>query len=144
MKKILFILALTMTTLSMVYSQSGTIDSTGATQPIQSNSYTPTYTDVYEDGLTVESTSTDVDADTTQVHQFKKVQSYTFDSYDLNLDFLEIGKAASAGIFFLIFFFVLLFSLPLIIIVLALYFRNRNRRERYRLIEKAIGLTHKI
>lgn len=107
--------------------------------------YTPTYTDtdedgvtvvsVMEDGETVESTVLDEDATNTQ---FIDKFSYTFDSDDFGF-FEGIHKIAAGSIIFIVFsIFLVIFALPLLIVLLILYFRNRNRREQYRVVEKAI------
>ena len=148
MKKIYIILLLILTTSIIAYSQTDTQkDSTAnSKETIQSSSnkkkatatitYTPSYTDTDDEGMTVVSTT--VDGDSTTVTQLFDRVSYTFDDDDLG--FIEgIRKVAAGSIIFLVFLIILIiFALPLLIILLILYFRNRNRRERYRVVEKAI------
>lgn len=148
MKKIYIILLLILTTSIIAYSQTDTQkDSTAnSKETIQSSSnkkkatatitYTPSYTDTDDEGMTVVSTT--VDGDSTTVTQLFDRVSYTFDDDDLG--FIEgIRKVTAGSIIFLVFLIILIiFALPLLIILLILYFRNRNRRERYRVVEKAI------
>ena len=97
--------------------------------------YTPEYTDTAEDGMTVESESTD---------------SYD-ESYDNSIiskeDFSllkDFGNAASAGIALAFFTLLLVLGFPIFVIFIAFYFRYKSRRERYKLVEKAIAAGQPI
>ena len=90
--------------------------------------YTPEYTDTTEDGITVESESTD---------------SYD-DSYEDFSLLKDLGSAASAGIALAFFVLLLTFGFPIFVIFIAFYFRYKSRRERYKLVEKAIAAGQPI
>ena len=148
MKQILTLLISILMSCTIAFSQSTNANDSATSKSKGTQSaatYTPTYTDtddegvtvesIMEDGETVESTVIDEEAATTKI--IDKI-SYTFDSDDFG--FLEgIHKVAAGSIIFIIFFiFLVIFALPLLIVLLILYFRNRNRREQYRVVEKAI------
>ena len=98
--------------------------------------YTPEYTDTTEDGITVESESTDSYDD-----------SYDDSSVISKEDFSllkDLGSAASAGIALAFFVLLLTFGFPIFVIFIAFYFRYKSRRERYKLVEKAIAAGQPI
>ena len=98
--------------------------------------YTPEYTDTTEDGITVESESTDSYDD-----------SYDDSSIISKEDFSllkDLGSAASAGIALAFFVLLLTFGFPIFVIFIAFYFRYKSRRERYKLVEKAIAAGQPI
>lgn len=100
------------------------------------SSYTPEYIDTTEDGVTVESESTDVYDDS---HD---------DSSDYSIflqdDLTMLKDINSAGIVFMFFFMLLVFGFPIFVIFIAFYFRYKSRRERYKLVEKAIAAGQPI
>jgi hypothetical protein len=103
------------------------------------STYVPTYVDTKDDGTTVESTSVD---------------SVTYGSDDDEFDIDDDGIASvfsdlaghsslfavSASVIACIVLLIpiIFLLLPVIILLLILHYRNKRRRERYRLIEKAI------
>ena len=131
----IYITLLFMLSSILVYPQTN-----GLNDSVKSNktaTYTPTYIDTNDDGLTVESTTEDEDS--VDIKSYNK-SSYTFDSGNLGLDFSnEIDKAASMGIAFVIIIFFMIFSFPLLVILLVFYFRNRNRRDSFLFFEKVIA-----
>lgn len=146
MKQIIITLAITLMTFGYANSQNKSIDTLKIkkTQVItqQNNTsgatYTPTYTETNDEGITVESVVIEDSIDDTNSISSNN-KTYRFDANDLDLDFInDIGKTATAGMVFALFVVALVFGFPIIIIILALYFRNRNRREKYRLVEKAL------
>ncbi len=99
--------------------------------------YTPTYNDTDEEGETVVSVvidgdSTDNDADYyssgSGVDIARTIHSEFVDSFDEAKRGLAIGFLAV----------LLIFGTPIFIVALALYFNYKNRKNRYRVIEKAI------
>jgi hypothetical protein len=105
------------------------------------STYVPTYVDTNEDGTTVESTSVD---------------SVTYDSDDDDEEF-DIDNDGVASVFrnladhsslfavsasvvacIVLLIPIIFLLLPVIILLLILRYRNKRRRERYKLIEKAI------
>ena len=99
-------------------------------------SKTETEDDTTEDGITVESESTDSYDD-----------SYDDSSIISKEDFSllkDLGSAASAGIALAFFVLLLTFGFPIFVIFIAFYFRYKSRRERYKLVEKAIAAGQPI
>lgn len=97
--------------------------------------YTPKYKDTAEDGVTVESESTD-SYDSTYTHT-------GFSDEDFSL-FKDLGGMATKGIALAFFVLILVFGFPIFVIFIAFYFRYKNRRERYKLVEKAIAAGQPI
>ena len=56
----------------------------------------------------------------------------------------DLGSAASAGIALAFFVLLLTFGFPIFVIFIAFYFRYKSRRERYKLVEKAIAAGQPI
>ena len=143
MKQILTLLLFVLMNCSFAFAQSKqAIDSaTVTTQSKDAKSkatYTPTYTDTNEDGITVESVAVD-EEDEDVVNKSIYSRTYGFDSDDFDFGVPDgIKGMVNASLLFSLFIIILVFGFPLIIIFLALYFRNKNRRERYKLVEKAI------
>ena len=84
--------------------------------------YTPEYTDTTEDGITVESESTDSYND-----------SYDDSSIISKEDFSllkDLGSAASAGIALAFFVLLLTFGFPIFVIFIAFYFRYKSHCSR--------------
>lgn len=97
--------------------------------------YTPKYKDTAEDGVTVESESTD---------SYDNTYSYTgFNDEDFSL-VKDFSGMASKGIALAFFILILVFGFPIFVIFIAFYFRYKNRRERYKLVEKAIAAGQPI
>ncbi len=149
MKKILTTLTIVLMSCSIALAQSAKItvsntDSSGNKKAAQTvvqqkkvattTSYTPSYTDTDEEGITVESTVIDSVNDDYGNGVADLTKGLNIDSSFLK----DIGATASAGISLAFFSIAVVFAFPLIIILLAFYFRYRNRRERYRLVEKAL------
>ena len=97
--------------------------------------YTPKYTDTTEDGVTVESESTDTYDDSYDNSIISK-ESFS--------QFKDFGDAASSGISLAFLVLSLIFGFPFFVIFIAFYFRYKNRRERYKLVEKAIAAGQPI
>lgn len=140
MKRTLFTLTFFLITTWLINAQSkasGNKDS--ITTPTTSASYTPSYSDTDESGETVvsivtEGDSTLIDDETIDSStSYRTTRQWDFD--DLGDDFGDnIKKSISLGFLALL----LVFGTPVIIVALALYFRYKNRRNRYRVIEKAL------
>lgn len=149
MKRILFALMLGLVCSSMAFAQKkNTVykDSIGnvkitvsKTEAKKDSSYTPEYTDTTEDGVTVVSESTDSYDDS-----YDDSSGYSiFQKEDLSV-LKDLGNAASAGIALAFFVLLLVFGFPIFVIFIAFYFRYKSRRERYKLVEKAIAAGQPI
>lgn len=149
MKRILIALMVAITFCSVSFAQKkNTIykDSTGnvkitisKTEPKEDSVYTPEYTDTAEDGVTVESESTDsYDSSYDDAFDYSGISGE-----GLSL-FKSVSDAASAGISFAFFVLLLVFGFPIFVIFITFYFRYKSRRERYKLVEKAIAAGQPI
>lgn len=109
------------------------------TESKKDSSYTPEYTDTTEDGVTVVSESNDSYDDS-----YDDSSGYSiFQKEDLSA-LKDLGNAASAGIALAFFVLLLVFGFPIFVIFIAFYFRYKSRRERYKLVEKAIAAGQPI
>lgn len=152
MKRILFAMMLGLVCSSMAFAQKKTTvykDSIGdvkvtisKTESKKDSSYTPAYTDTTEDGVTVVSESTDAYADSYDDSDDSSNYSI-FPQDDLSV-LKDLGNAASAGIALAFFVLLLVFGFPIFVIFIAFYFRYKSRRERYKLVEKAIAAGQPI
>lgn len=101
--------------------------------------YTPSYSDTDESGETVVSTESAADSTLSDEDSYDSSQKFTmskqWDIDDFGDDFGSgLKKSIALGFLALL----LVFGTPVIIVALALYFRYKNRRNRYRVIEKAL------
>ncbi|WP_455587743.1 DUF6249 domain-containing protein [Bacteroides sp.] len=147
MKRILIALTMGMLFCSMAFAQKKITtykDSIGhvkitvsKTESKKDSAYIPEYTDTSEDGITVESESTDIYDDTPD-------SDYSvFSGEDLSV-LKDLSSAAGAGIALAFFILILIFGFPIFVIFIAFYFRYKSRRERYKLVEKAIAAGQPI
>jgi hypothetical protein len=103
------------------------------------STYVPTYVDTKDDGTTVESTSVDTatyDNDDDDYDVDDGGIASVFSDLASHSSLFAVSASVIACIVLLIPIIFLL--LPVIILLLILRYRNKRRRERYRLIEKAI------
>ncbi|MBC8593427.1 hypothetical protein H8744_09250 [Oscillospiraceae bacterium N12] len=105
------------------------------TTPSKDSTYTPDYTDTPDTGVTVESDMEDA-SDTVDMDAYDDVHNINLIRADLLKD---IGSAAGAGIALSLFILLLIFGFPIFVIFIAFYYRYKSRRDRYRLVEKAIA-----
>ena len=100
----------------------------------QNQNYTPTYSDSVEEGETVVSyeveSEDDSNADDNVIYK-------TTRQVDIN-ELSDLIDLPMKGISIAILSMLLVFGVPLIIVVLALYFNYKNRKNKYRMMEKAI------
>jgi hypothetical protein len=103
------------------------------------STYVPTYVDTAEDGTTVESTSVETatcdDDDDDDDCDDNGIASVFSDLADHSSLFAVSASVVACLVLLIPIIFLLL---PVIILLLILRYRNRRRRERYKLIEKAL------
>ena len=120
--------------------ESDSIQQSGKTQLISQN-YTPTYSDTDDTGTTVE--SIDIDVDSTDISDYVTTQTRYIHKYTTDVDFLEDFFPRFGGLIALL-TILIVFGFPIIIVLLVLFFRYKNRRNRYRLMEKALATGQQI
>ncbi len=144
MKQILITAILLLATCNIAFSQKATVTVTDSAkgkksvtvinQKGVSTTYVPSYTDTDEDGITVESTVISDSIVDNAMDYSMGIDTFNFD----NDFFKNIGSTAAAGVTLAFFAIAVVFAFPLLVIFLVFYFRYRNKRERYRLVEKAL------
>lgn len=120
--------------------ESDSIQQSGKTQLISQN-YTPTYSDTDDTGTTVE--SIDIDVDSTDISDYVTTQTRYIHKYTTDVDFLEDFFPRFGGLIAVL-TILIVFGFPIIIVLLVLFFRYKNRRNRYRLMEKALATGQQI
>ncbi len=146
MKRILLTIVIAISSTMLIMAQtnkvkeSDSIQQSGKTQLISQN-YTPTYSDTDDTGTTVE--SIDIDVDSTDISDYVTTQTRYIHKYTTDVDFLEDFFPRFGGLIALL-TILIVFGFPIIIVLLVLFFRYKNRRNRYRLMEKALATGQQI
>ena len=146
MKRILLTIVIAISSTMLIMAQtnkvkeSDSIQQSRKTQLISQN-YTPTYSDTDDTGTTVE--SIDIDVDSTDISDYVTTQTRYIHKYTTDVDFLEDFFPRFGGLIALL-TILIVFGFPIIIVLLVLFFRYKNRRNRYRLMEKALATGQQI
>lgn len=146
MKRILLTIVIAISSTMLIMAQtnkvkeSDSIQQSGKTQLISQN-YTPTYSDTDDTGTTVE--SIDIDVDSTDISDYVTTQTRYIHKYTTDVDFLEDFFPRFGGLIAVL-TILIVFGFPIIIVLLVLFFRYKNRRNRYRLMEKALATGQQI
>ena len=149
MKQILIALLLAFTTSTVINAQKQSSIEKDSTENVKVTLSKKTDTKADESNTTVTVIGVDTtDMDTTAGKDANSVSSsgsshgkvgFTFESDDNDLPFGNLSDTISGGILISIIAIVSVFGLPVFILFVIFFFRYKNRKARYRLVEQALA-----